>query len=270
MMLLNVFKSILVFLYIVSATSLAFGQADLARKELAKRKIPYTIDALGERAAIGDDKTVDLFLTAGMDPNARNREGRTPLLLAAMGGHDDIVDTLLRYGAEANMESHHGGLEQGKTPLMFAAQYGHETIVESLLKYDAQVSETTAYGKTALMFAAESGYLAIVKTLLALGEDVHADTMHGWTALLLAASEGRPAVVDVLLQNGAKINDRSGGGKTPLMLAAEKDHAETVRVLIGRGASLNARLYGKTALAMATVNGYHQTAQLLEKAGAKE
>lgn len=142
-----------------------FGQdRELARREMAKRKIPVDINAFAERAALGDTTAVELFLSAGMDPNVRDSDVRTSLLLAAMRGHAVIVDALLRSGAEPNMESHHNDLEKGKTALMFAAQHGRQTILEKLLEYESQVNETTYYGETALMFAAEAGHVSIVQT----------------------------------------------------------------------------------------------------------
>jgi serine/threonine-protein phosphatase 6 regulatory ankyrin repeat subunit B len=264
------FKSSLVFACLLSIPCLALGQdQERARQEIVKQKIPLNINAFAERAALGDVAVVELFLAAGVDPNARNSDGRTPLLVAAMRGQARIVDTLLRNGAEANMESHKNDLERGKTALMFAAQRGHQDIVENLLKHDAQVNETTYYDKTALMFAAEAGHASIVKTLLARGADVNVSTWHGWSALLFAADEGHPGVVEVLLKHGAKINERYAG-YTPLMLGARNGHRNTVEVLIAHGANVNATLYRKSALAMATENSHREIVGLLRKAGAKE
>ena len=85
------FKSSLIFVYLLLIPCSAFGQEqEHARQEIAKRKLQLNINAFAERAALGDSAAVELFLAAGMDPNARNSDGRTPLLLAAMRGHAGV------------------------------------------------------------------------------------------------------------------------------------------------------------------------------------
>ena len=138
------FKSSLVFVCVLSIPCFAFGQEkERALQEIAIRKIPVNINAFAERAALGDTAAVELFLAAGVNPNARNSDGRTPLLLAAKRGHAGVLDTLLRNGAEANMESHNNNLEQGKTALMFAAEAGHVATVQTLLARGADVNLLT-------------------------------------------------------------------------------------------------------------------------------
>jgi ankyrin repeat protein len=44
--------------------------------------------------------TVKLLLDLGLDPNARNNDGRTPLMGAAMKGRNDVVQLLVDRGAQ--------------------------------------------------------------------------------------------------------------------------------------------------------------------------
>jgi hypothetical protein len=56
-----------------------------ARTQLAQRGVSWSGTALIESAAKGDTRAVELFLTAGMSPNAQDESGGTPLMAA---GHD--------------------------------------------------------------------------------------------------------------------------------------------------------------------------------------
>ncbi|HYY92997.1 MAG TPA: protein kinase, partial [Pyrinomonadaceae bacterium] len=79
------------------------GPAELAaRAKLADKEIPYTEDAFASAVEAGDTGAVDLFLAAGMRPDAADSAGRTPLLNAAAKGHDQISRKLLGRGADVN------------------------------------------------------------------------------------------------------------------------------------------------------------------------
>jgi len=68
---------------------------------------------------------------------------------AAIDGHKQLIELLLRRGAEIDKQNGKGG-----TALMGAAQEGHERAVELLLQRGAEVNKQNSDGCTALMFAA--------------------------------------------------------------------------------------------------------------------
>uniref|UniRef100_A0A8C6UYC8 Uncharacterized protein n=1 Tax=Neogobius melanostomus TaxID=47308 RepID=A0A8C6UYC8_9GOBI len=74
--------------------------------------------------------------------------GRTALRAAAWGGHEEIVHTLLEYGASVDRAD-----GNGRTPLIAAAYMGHQETVEILLDRDAQVNFADRDGRTALSVA---------------------------------------------------------------------------------------------------------------------
>ncbi len=62
----------------------------------------------------------------------------------------------------------------GGTPLYLAALNGHEELVKLLLSHDVSVNTTTNYGQTPLHGAASDGHLGIIKLLFEKGADVNA------------------------------------------------------------------------------------------------
>lgn len=84
--------------------------------------------------------------------NARDGYGDTPLLLAAVNGHTEVIKRLLAEGADPDLKDN-----QGCTALLLAARNGHVKAVE--------LSLTT--GQTPLMWAMREGHGDVVKLLKA-------------------------------------------------------------------------------------------------------
>ena len=67
------------------------------------------------------------LLAQGADTEAKDEFGHTPLLNAALGGHEAVVQQLLAQGADIDAKD-----ESGWTPLSYAAEGGHEAVVRLL------------------------------------------------------------------------------------------------------------------------------------------
>src|SRR5260221_8658595 len=62
----------------------ATTRQEAARKELEQKSIPYTKEDFLERVKKGDTRSVELFLTAGMDANTRYKANTTSLMEACL------------------------------------------------------------------------------------------------------------------------------------------------------------------------------------------
>ena len=71
-------------------------------------------------------------LARGDDPNLRNERGETPLLIASSLGSTDMIETLVKHGANVNM-----GNASGETALIRAVQRRDTTMVRSLIDLGA-------------------------------------------------------------------------------------------------------------------------------------
>jgi uncharacterized protein len=97
----------------------------------------------------GDLRTVRLLLNSGSDVNARDADGRVPLMFAVINRHAEVVRELLENGADVNAQA-----PDGATPLLSAVSCGDQEIVKTLLDHGADVSASySSSGETALMLA---------------------------------------------------------------------------------------------------------------------
>jgi hypothetical protein len=79
-----------------------------------------SIDYLTEPAGIKNHNVVKRLLEAGADPNYANGYGITPLIVATIHDHINIIDLLIGAKALVNKAD-----KEGKTPLMWAAEKGN-------------------------------------------------------------------------------------------------------------------------------------------------
>lgn len=88
------------------------------------------MDTSFKAAMAGKIKVAILLLTKGADPNVKGKYKETPLHLAVLRRHTDMVKLLIKHGADVNAKD-----LRGKTPLDYAKV---EEIKKILLKAKAQ------------------------------------------------------------------------------------------------------------------------------------
>ena len=98
---------------------------------------------------------VQLLLHAGADPNAIDWQGQTALLWGLRPGYVTsvgIIHTLVRHGADVNLADP----KTGETPLMAAAALGQREVVDYLLRHGAERCIRDDRGRTAAEYAREA------------------------------------------------------------------------------------------------------------------
>jgi ankyrin repeat protein len=126
-----------------------------------RSKKNVTGPALLYAAAYGPPEMVDLLLRNGADPNLPGVENRTPLLSAAFEGNDDIVRKLLAAGAKPDVSED----RFGRTALMEAARKGHESTVLLLLQGGANPLAVDKAGYTADELVNEQEHAGLSKII---------------------------------------------------------------------------------------------------------
>jgi hypothetical protein len=89
-------------------------------------------ELLRRAAASGDLAAVNALLGSPFDVDARDRSGRTALMLAILNGHAVVVDALLAHGAYVNALD-----ASGVGPLQMARAGGNQEIIDSLSRAGA-------------------------------------------------------------------------------------------------------------------------------------
>lgn len=191
---------------------------------------------LREAAARGDAAAVAALLGKGASLEARDEQGRTPLLLATHGNHVEAAKVLIGAGADVNARD-----AIHDSPYLYAGARGYNEILRLTLARGADLRSTNRYGGTALIPAAERGHVETVRTLIAAGVDVDHVNRLRWTALLEAIILGNGGsahteIVRLLVQARADVNLADGEGVTPLQHARQRGYAEIERILTAAGA----------------------------------
>ncbi|XP_051043100.1 ankyrin repeat and SAM domain-containing protein 1A isoform X2 [Phodopus roborovskii] len=227
-----------------------------------------------------------LSMWRGPNVNCVDSTGYTPLHHAALNGHRDVVEVLLRNDALTNVAD-----SKGCYPLHLAAWKGDAQIVRLLIHQGPshtrvneqnalEIKELKKYGpfdpyinaknndnETALHCAAQYGHTEVVKALL---EELTDPTMRNnkfETPLDLAALYGRLEVVKMLLSAHPNLLSCSTRKHTPLHLAARNGHKAVVQVLLDAGMDSNYQTEMGSALHEAALFGKTDVVQILLAAG---
>jgi ankyrin repeat protein len=158
---------------------------------------------------------------------AVNETVRWSLQDAAARGKADVVNMLLKLGADVNAVG-----TNGNRALEIACRNGNARVTKILIDHGADVRLRTNAGTTVLHEAALGDSSEVIEMLLALKADINAmDTESGSTPLHFAASFGRVKAVKALVARGADVNRKNGKGMTPLETAVANAQDDVVRVL---------------------------------------
>ncbi|XP_035664093.1 death-associated protein kinase 1-like [Branchiostoma floridae] len=228
-----------------------------------KRLRKYGDTGLHYACSGGHDKIVEQLIKNGTDLNVTNGDGNTGLHYACGGGHYNVVELLIKNGADLNVTN------KGRdTGLHYACKGGHYKVVELLIKNGADLTVTNKNGDTGLHKACEGDHDKVVELLIKNGVNLNMTNVNGDTGLYYACAGGHDKVVELLIKNGAYLNVTNEGGWTGLHKACWGGHDKVVELLIKNGADLNVtNKYGDTGLHKACREGHDKVVELLIENG---
>ena len=155
-----------------------------------------TLDPKGQHALLlavqePAPRVVDVLLRwPKTQVESRNASDESPLMLAALRGHTDLVKKLIDRGADVN--------KTGWTPLHYAATNGHLEIMNLLLEHHAYIDAESPNATTPLMMAAHYGSADAVRLLLAAGADPTLKNQLGMNAIDFALKAERKEAANLI------------------------------------------------------------------------
>eukprot|EP00164_Ancoracysta_twista_P003368 GFYU01004499.1.p1 GENE.GFYU01004499.1~~GFYU01004499.1.p1 ORF type:complete len:718 (+),score=151.11 GFYU01004499.1:138-2291(+) len=181
-----------------------------AIKFLLKENIPINhvdtmgVTALHDAASHNCFDVVKILLENGADPNIGDCHQRKPLHYAAAKGYLECMDILCNQkGSKFDYRDRNLA-----TPLHLASLSGHVEVVEGLLARGAAVNAVESNGAAAVHLASGKGHAEVVRILLDNGAKRDICTVvDGFTPLHFASSEGHTECAIVLMSHqGDEVN----------------------------------------------------------------
>jgi ankyrin repeat protein len=241
----------------------AMKQNREAVRSLLQRKVNVNAPQVDGTTALhwavrADDlEMADLLIRSGAKVTAANRQGVTPMQLAALNGSAAMLDGLLKAGADPNAPL----TPPRDTALMHAARTGKVDALSVLLETGARINDKETWGgTTALMWAVAERHRGAVALLIEHGADVNARS----NFVPAANGRGFEGRTPVTAPAGQQVEEFASGWMTPLMFAAREGDVDSARLLLDAGADVNALAGdGKNALAVAIFTGGYDVASFL-------
>lgn len=185
----------------------------------------------------GGLEAITRALEQGADPNEK-REGKTLLDWAVTREYRNLVQVLLRFGADPNLANDPDPSDNDRfsRPLFGVARNdANREMLEILLKAGADANLTDDQGITPLMSAAMRGAIGNMRLLVEAGADAKALTDDDQDALSFALQGDYPDVVVFLLELGLDPTRRPNGQESALDEAKRRNFTRTLAVLHERG-----------------------------------
>jgi ankyrin repeat protein len=179
-----------------------------------------------------DYEVLEYLLNHGADIKHDNDFGYTPLILASLTNHLELVKRYIERGDDLNTQD-----VDHETALSLAIEKEYPAIVALLRENDAQVIDYSELSEEGSMLqAAKDGALGSILNLHDAGLSINIKDADGNTPLMLAAKAGHVGLVRSLYHLGAGINHKNNAGESACNLAKRDGQESVLKTLLEFGA----------------------------------
>eukprot|EP00931_Biecheleriopsis_adriatica_P054670 TRINITY_DN32197_c0_g2_i1.p1 TRINITY_DN32197_c0_g2~~TRINITY_DN32197_c0_g2_i1.p1 ORF type:complete len:821 (-),score=197.80 TRINITY_DN32197_c0_g2_i1:49-2511(-) len=231
-----------------------------AQEQLEMRSLIAAVqemyDQLQTAVRTNDLEGVRSAIEAGANLNLRDGDGFTPLMWAATHQSLDMVQLVVRHGANPTLLDQRGEVIEALCPdhlavgdsvteifganerLLDAAKGGRWDDIDMELRIGAWVNVRDDHRRTALMWAARWGAVEASTRLASKNADFDARDMSGWAAVHHAAQSKCVEALSNLHHLGADFSVRTYEGDSLLHIAVQYDDGAMVQLLLAAHADI--------------------------------
>ncbi len=184
-------------------------------------------DAIVRAVAAGNPASLEFALNQGLNVNARDAEGRTPLAVALTKSDRATADRLLALGADVDAAD-----QAGRTPLMIAAIQGNVEMLQALLSRSHAPEATDAEGFSAAHHAIAAGQADAFDLLLPHLPEVDRPTADGRDLLEMAFGSGEVRLIKSVLYRLNDALEWTPQTRHALAVALKSKDSDLARILI--------------------------------------
>ncbi|XP_071082120.1 uncharacterized protein [Haliotis cracherodii] len=270
-----------------------FGHQNVFDLLVSKQADPTLVnndgDSLLHAACQGGNKAIVQHLVSPSIINTRGQNGYTPIMIAAVFGHQSVFDLLVSKQADLTLVNNNGDSllhvacqggnraivqhlvstsninargQKGYTPIMITAVCGHQSVFDLLVSKQADMTLVDNNGNSSLHFACQGGNKAIVQHLVS-PSNINTRGQNGYTPIMMAALKGHQSVFDLLVSKQADLTLVNNHGDSLLHVACQGGNRAIVQYLVSPS-NINTRgQNGYTPIMMAALKGHQSVFDLL-------
>ncbi|XP_052862143.1 E3 ubiquitin-protein ligase mind-bomb isoform X2 [Anopheles cruzii] len=224
--------------------------------------------ALQAASQNGHLEVIQVLLCYHADVEIEDKDGDRAVHHAAFGDEPAVMGLLAKAGADLNARN-----KRRQTALHIAVNKGHFNVVKTLLELSCHPSLQDSEGDTPLHDAISKEHDNMLSLLLDYCADITLTNNNGFNALHHAALKGNPSAMKILLTKTNRlwiVEEKKDDGYTALHLAALNNHVEIAELLVRMGkANMDCQNVNlQTALHLAVERQHVQIVKLLVREGA--